>query len=199
MVVVEWSASSPSAPTIRVRILLITNFLFEKTKVSEKETGVGPSLKKHCGNVPARPCSYERLAVPGSRGNVQNGSWETKTKHGRGKSDKRQLDSKTMSTMLPLHSLNIPRCMNSEWKTVCPSAFSRSRARLEKQLGLKTNGRSATASFRCWCCFTLTYFYCGLEKKRFRLSRSKLEQNESISATQSKGYDRNTRTAVVTR
>ena len=46
VVVVQWSASLPSTPTIRVRFLLMTNILYEKTKINEKEAGVGPSLKK---------------------------------------------------------------------------------------------------------------------------------------------------------
>ena len=49
VVVVLWSALSPTAPKIRVRILLTTKFfslLYEKMKINEKEAGVGPFLKE---------------------------------------------------------------------------------------------------------------------------------------------------------
>ena len=46
VVVVKWSASPPSTQTIRVRILLTTNFRIEKTKINEKEAVLDPCLKK---------------------------------------------------------------------------------------------------------------------------------------------------------
>ena len=52
VVVVKWSARSPSTPTIRVRIPLTpTVFLYKlclkKMKINKKKAGVGPFLKKH--------------------------------------------------------------------------------------------------------------------------------------------------------
>ena len=51
VVVVKWSACSPSFPTIRVRILLMStefsvNFVFDKNKNIQKEAGVGPFKKE---------------------------------------------------------------------------------------------------------------------------------------------------------
>ena len=50
MVVVKWSACSPSTPTIRVQILLTSTvfsvkFVFEKTENKQKEAEVGPFFK----------------------------------------------------------------------------------------------------------------------------------------------------------
>ena len=45
VVVVKWSVLSPIAPKIRVRILLSTKYLYEKTTINEKEAGVGPFKK----------------------------------------------------------------------------------------------------------------------------------------------------------
>ena len=44
VVVVQWSALSPTAPKIRVRIPLASkcSLLYEKTKINKKEAGVGP-------------------------------------------------------------------------------------------------------------------------------------------------------------
>jgi len=44
--VVQWSVLSPTAPKIRVCIPLSTEYLYEKTKINEKEAGVGPFKKK---------------------------------------------------------------------------------------------------------------------------------------------------------
>ena len=50
VVVVKWSACSPTTPTIRVRIPLkpekfFVIFVFEKNKNKQKEAGVGPFKK----------------------------------------------------------------------------------------------------------------------------------------------------------
>ena len=50
VVVVKWSACSPSTPTIRVQILLTSTvfsvkFVFEKTENKQKEAEVGPFFK----------------------------------------------------------------------------------------------------------------------------------------------------------
>ena len=44
VVVVQWSALSPTAPKIRVQIRLATkcSLLYKKTKINKKEAGVGP-------------------------------------------------------------------------------------------------------------------------------------------------------------
>ena len=47
-----WSASSPSTPTIWVRFPRWLLNLYKKTKINEKEAGVGPSLKKLTLSVP---------------------------------------------------------------------------------------------------------------------------------------------------
>ena len=54
VVVVMWSASSPSSPTIRVRILLKPKFFsmilcLKRTKINKKEAGVGPIKKTFLG------------------------------------------------------------------------------------------------------------------------------------------------------
>ena len=51
VVVVKWSACSPSIPTIRVRFLqkptvFYVKFVFEKNENKHKEAGVGPFTKK---------------------------------------------------------------------------------------------------------------------------------------------------------
>ena len=59
VVVVKWSASSPSTPTIRVWILL-TLYEYEKTKINEKEARVGPSLKNKISSVTRIICRLTR-------------------------------------------------------------------------------------------------------------------------------------------
>ena len=49
--VVKWPSSTPSTPTIRVRILLkptifSAQFVFEKNENKQKEAGVGPFFLK---------------------------------------------------------------------------------------------------------------------------------------------------------
>ena len=51
VVVVKWSACSPSTPTIRVQIPLkhtvfSAQFVVKRTKINKKEAGVGPFLEK---------------------------------------------------------------------------------------------------------------------------------------------------------
>ena len=50
---IQWSALSPTAPKIRVRIPLATKCLLlcEKTKINEKEAGVGPLKNRLILNV----------------------------------------------------------------------------------------------------------------------------------------------------
>ena len=56
VVVVKWSACSLSAPKIRVRMPLkptvfSVKFMLEKTKINNKEAGVGPFFKKQVHKV----------------------------------------------------------------------------------------------------------------------------------------------------
>ena len=58
VVVVKWSARSPSTPTIRVRILqFFCTILFEKNENKQKEAGFGPFLffKKEKSNSESNP------------------------------------------------------------------------------------------------------------------------------------------------